>query len=238
MSHGVRFSTHTASDGREPCRRGWFELSAVAKPFHFRNANVGATTVSDRVKRDKDAQKNPPRCAVSFAQLLSASVLTSIAVVAFVGCGGGWNDAHSSAPIGFVPIGARPHRKSSHRPCVNESSASANRVARAICAIAFGNFSKCRLASGALCRKCATNTVLPSGKGLTSASSSKVSTGLECGVDPWATTADDPSSATARNTARDIEIARAREPRERIATRSPTARAKETEQARGREKCR
>jgi len=149
--------------------------------------------------RDSDAQNRPPMCAVSASQSSECASALSASVDAFDG--GAWNDAQSSAPIGFVPTGARPHLLSSQRPCVNDSSASATRVARAICAIALGKLSKCREARGALCLKCATNTALPSGRGRTSASSSNVSAPAR---DPSATPARDATNA-AKNATRGIE---------------------------------
>ena len=197
--NGVRFSTHTLSDGSEPCFFRRVDRVASRAPFQRENANAGSTTISLPFMRDSDAQNRPPICAVSASQSSECASALSASVDAFAG--GAWNDAQSSAPIGFVPTGARPHLLSSQRPCVNDSSASATRVARAICAIALGKLSKCREARGALCLKCATNTALPSGRGRTSASSSNVSAPAR---DPSATPARDATSA-AKNATRGIE---------------------------------
>mmetsp|Transcript_5132 Transcript_5132/g.20639 ORF Transcript_5132/g.20639 Transcript_5132/m.20639 type:complete len:586 (-) Transcript_5132:2301-4058(-) len=200
--NGVRFSTHTLSDGSEPCFFRRVERVASRAPFQRENANAGSTTISLAFMRDSDAQNRPPMCAVSASQsseCASAEYVALDRTDAFAG--GAWKDAQSSAPIGFVPTGARPHLLSSQRPCVNDSSASATRVSRAICAIALGKLSKCRDASGALCLKCATNTALPSGRGRTSASSSNVSAPAR---DPSATPARDATSA-AKSATRGIE---------------------------------
>ena len=200
--NGVRFSTHTLSDGSEPCFFRRVERVASRAPFQRENANAGSTTISLAFMRDSDAQNRPPMCAVSASQSSECASAESDALDrrdAFAG--GAWKDAQSSAPIGFVPTGARPHLLSSQRPCVNDSSASATRVSRAICAIALGKLSKCRDASGALCLKCATNTAFPSGRGRTSASSSNVSAPAR---DPSATPARDATSA-AKSATRGIE---------------------------------
>lgn len=162
-------------------------------------------------------------------QLVSVAVSTSAGDDTFT-AGGGWNEAHNSAPIGFVPTGERPHLRSSHRPCVNESSASATRVARAICAIALGKVSKCRLASGAICRKFPTNTTLPSARGRTIASSSKNSCEeIDAEVDPSALSTFDANRNAATSTANRADRERKRPRKHAIAQPNTKPRAKETE---------
>mmetsp|Transcript_6374 Transcript_6374/g.26427 ORF Transcript_6374/g.26427 Transcript_6374/m.26427 type:complete len:506 (-) Transcript_6374:182-1699(-) len=146
LSHGVRFSVQTASAGSDPYLRLLSDempsRSTRAEPSHGRNTSAGSTTTCSPRRALSEAQNCPPNMAVRFAQPSSATSSDSAA-----------SAAQSSAPIGLAPTGGRPHRRYIHRPCVNDSSASATPVARAICAIALGNDSWCRAASDVSCRK-------------------------------------------------------------------------------------
>ena len=192
LSHGVRFSVQTASAGRDPSLRLLADATAVRStrsvPSHGRNTSAGSTTTCVSRRALSEAQNCPPNMAVRLAHPASAASSDSTS-----------NAAQSSAPIGLAPAGGRPHRRYIHRPCVNDNSASATPVARAICAIALGKVSWCRAISDVSCRKCATNAVRPPGRGRSSASSWKVS-----GLDSPAAPADAASEATrkARSMAR------------------------------------
>ena len=192
LSHGVRFSVQTASAGRDPSLRLLCDATAVRSicelPSHGRNTSAGSTTTCVSRRALSEAQNCPPNMAVRLAHPASAASSDSAS-----------NAAQSSAPIGLAPAGGRPHRRYIHRPCVNDNSASATPVARAICAIALGKVSWCRAINDVSCRKCATNAVRPPGRGRSSASSWKVS-----GLDSPAAPADAASKPTrkARSMAR------------------------------------